>query len=320
MSGFPAVAGRAARGWVAAYTLGLASSVRDARRAEIASDVWEQHADGVSAGRSAIEVAADIFSRVTRGVPADLLWRVNVEGPQMDIRIPFERVVGGVLLGLVVLMMITASISGYDTSVEGFDGELRRLANISDTADSFNAVFRVLTGVALIGGAAALYATLKERSGTLAAMAAFGVCTAGILVLAANAMQMTFVALADEYVASSGARQEQLLVTARGFGVASQEVATSAFIALMLGTWALAILVGREALVPRWLVGIPVMGGALIVAALIAALFGADDMGWLGFVAGVLTSALWLLIAGLWLLIGKPEPRVAAPPVAPAAA
>ena len=70
--GIAAVASRVARGWAAVYTLGLATRVRDARRAEIASDVWEHHFDSVTEGRPQWRFTGSVFSRMVRGAPADL--------------------------------------------------------------------------------------------------------------------------------------------------------------------------------------------------------------------------------------------------------
>jgi hypothetical protein len=311
MSGIAVVASRVARGWTAAYTLGLAAEVRDARRAEIASDVWEHHRDIVTEGRPVWTFFGSVFGRIVRGAPADLLWRVNVEGPKMDIKIPFERIVGGLLLAMVVLLMITTSISGYDTGREGFDGELRRLADLSNAAHNGNAFFRTLTGVALIAAAAALYTNLKDRSPVLSAMAAFGIAAAGVLALIAGALQLVFVELAQEYVASSGAHQEQVLVTARGFAVATENTVGAAFIALVLSIYVLAILAGREGLVPRWLIGIPVISAAVIGGSLIAQAAGADLQWWI-LISGMFMSVIWLLIAGLWLLFSPSEGRAPA--------
>lgn len=311
MSGIAVVASRAARGWTAVYTLGLAAQVRDARRAEIASDVWEHHRDIVTEGRPVWRFFGSVFSRIVRGAPADLLWRVNVEGPKMDIKIPFERIVGGLLLAMVVLLMITTSISGYDTGREGFDSELRRLADLSNAAHNGNAFFRALTGVALIAAAAALYTNLKDRSPMLSAMAAFGIAAAGVLALIAGALQLVFVELAQEYVASSGAHQEQVLVTARGFAVATDNTVGAAFIALVVSIYVLAILAGREGLVPRWLIGIPVISAAVIGGSLIAQAAGADLQWWI-LISGMFMSVIWLLIAGLWLLFTPSEGRAAA--------
>ena len=319
MSSIAGVASRVARGWTAAYTLGLAAQVRDARRAEIASDVWEHHCDIVTGGRPAWKFFGSVFGRIVRGAPADLLWRVNVEGPKMDIKIPFERIVGGSLLAMVVLLMITTSISGYDTSREGFDGELRRLADLSNAANKVNAFFRALTGVALIAAAAALYTNLKARSSMLSAMAAFGIAAAGVLALIAGALQLVFVELAQEYVASSGAHQEQVLVTARGFAVATENTVGAAFIALVLSIYVLAILAGREGLVPRWLIGIPVISAAVIGGCLVAQAAGADLQWWI-LISGMFMSAIWLVIAGLWLLFTSRQDKISIDPAQPAAA
>ncbi len=294
---------RVVRWWTATYTAGLASSVRDARRAEIASDVWEHSEDMAAGGETLLGRAIGVVSRLVRGIPADLLWRVNVEGPKMDIRIPFERITGALLLAMVLLLMITTSISGYDSGREGFDSELRRLADLSNAAHNGNAFLRAVTGVALIAAAAALYTNLKDRSPMLSAMAAFGIAAAGVLALIAGALQLVFVDLAQEYVASSGAHQEQVLVTARGFAVATSNTVGAAFIALVLSTYALAILAGREALVPRWLIGIPIMSAGLVTTALTLGAAGVgDDWGWFVLMSGLFSSLLWLLSAGLWLL------------------
>jgi hypothetical protein len=312
MSGIASWASRVAHAWTAAYTFGLVVPLRDARRAEIASDVWEHHADIVTEGRSVWRFAGSVVSRVVRGAPADLLWRVNVEGPKMDIKIPFERVVGGLLLAMIVLVMITTSISGYDTSRDGFGSELRRLAGLSDAAHNANAFFRAVTGVALIGAAAALYTNLKGRSPMLSALASFGIAAAGVLALIAGSLQLVFVELAQEYVASSGAHQEQVLVTARGFAVATENTVVAAFIALVLSTYVLALLAGRENLVPRWLIGIPVMSAAIVGGSLIAQAAGVDLRWWIS-ISGMFLSVIWLLIAGLWLLFTPSERRMPAP-------
>jgi hypothetical protein len=298
--------------WTATYTLGIASHVRSARRAEIASDIWEQRAD---AGTSPLALAISLCSRMLRGIPADLLWRVNVEGPKMDIRIPFERIIGALLLAMVVLLVVTTSISGYDTGREGFADELRRLANQGSLAHNMNAFFRALTGFALIGAAAAFYVNLKERAPALAAIAAFGICTAGVLALVAGALQLTFVGLAEDYMDATGAEQQQLLTTARAVALAVENVVGAAFMALVLSTYVLAIIAGRENLVPRWLIGIPVISAILLGALPVVALVGAgDDVRWLWLMSGMLTSILWLLIAGFWMIFNPQQPATTRQP------
>ena len=52
-----------ARNWVAVYTLGLPPSVRDARRAELQSDLWEQRND----------VRSETSNSIAKGVLAQVL-------------------------------------------------------------------------------------------------------------------------------------------------------------------------------------------------------------------------------------------------------
>lgn len=61
-----------ARWWTDRYTRGLAEEVRDRRRAEIASDVFEQVQMASTASSSP---GTAIAWRATRGIPADLAWR-----------------------------------------------------------------------------------------------------------------------------------------------------------------------------------------------------------------------------------------------------
>ena len=63
---------RVARRWAHVYTRGLDPEIRDARRAEIDSDIFEQqHASSSSAWRT----GAAITGRTLRGVLGDLAWR-----------------------------------------------------------------------------------------------------------------------------------------------------------------------------------------------------------------------------------------------------
>ena len=70
-------AGRAVRWWVCLYTRGLPADIRDRRRSEIQSDLWEQQCDGDRAGESNREMAWVAVHRLVRGMPADLVWRAG---------------------------------------------------------------------------------------------------------------------------------------------------------------------------------------------------------------------------------------------------
>ena len=66
-----------ARAWVRTYTRGVPAPVRDARRAEIESDLWEQRHEEQSRHRRAFATALNVLGRVLRGVPSDLSWRLQ---------------------------------------------------------------------------------------------------------------------------------------------------------------------------------------------------------------------------------------------------
>jgi hypothetical protein len=71
----PAPASRLTHCWVRAYTAHLEPTVRDTRRAELASDLWEHEADAQQMGLGSLRVNAQMLRRLLAGIPADLLWR-----------------------------------------------------------------------------------------------------------------------------------------------------------------------------------------------------------------------------------------------------
>ena len=71
------LAAAVAHAWVRLYTAGLRPDVRDGRRAEIASDLWEQQRAASALGDGAGGTALLVLARVLLGVPADLSWRMT---------------------------------------------------------------------------------------------------------------------------------------------------------------------------------------------------------------------------------------------------
>jgi hypothetical protein len=86
------------RFWTALYTSGMPDALREARRAEIESDLWESQHDRRPA--SDLRVGVQMLLRLVCGLPDDLLWRVEL----MDLRLKRRRTriwvmaTGGVLL------------------------------------------------------------------------------------------------------------------------------------------------------------------------------------------------------------------------------
>ncbi len=64
-------AARTAERWMGVYTAGLPPVARDERARELRSDLWEQLHDPEQ------RKSRQLISRLARGIPADLLWRVE---------------------------------------------------------------------------------------------------------------------------------------------------------------------------------------------------------------------------------------------------
>jgi hypothetical protein len=105
-----------AQAWVALYTRGLPADRRDARRAEISSDLWEQCNDGSRDGSGS--VSASVLGRVLAGVPADISWRIEERrfarnGSAMDASWMLQRqifIIPGI--SILVVLVTVAGLSG----------------------------------------------------------------------------------------------------------------------------------------------------------------------------------------------------------------
>jgi hypothetical protein len=67
------------RAWTRLYTWRLPEAIRESRRAEIESDLWESQHDGAGDAASALQIIA----RLLLGAPDDLRWRVT-HGGRLD--------------------------------------------------------------------------------------------------------------------------------------------------------------------------------------------------------------------------------------------
>jgi hypothetical protein len=131
--------------WVDLYTRGAPEAVRAARRAEIASDVWE-HRAAMGTGR---RVDLAVLSRCARGAPADVSWRAAQRGTRPSARGAVRAAALALgLLGYLLLVGVhgysAAALVGLDLYGGGDwpDGDLARYAGLSG----------VLLAVLLAGG------------------------------------------------------------------------------------------------------------------------------------------------------------------------
>jgi hypothetical protein len=81
--------------WARLYTVGLEPAVRDSRREEIDSDLWEHAHAGRRVGAEPPSVAGQMLARCLLGIGADVSWRAQMsvhalrekEGVQMNERL-----------------------------------------------------------------------------------------------------------------------------------------------------------------------------------------------------------------------------------------
>jgi uncharacterized membrane protein YqhA len=214
------------------------------------------------------------------------------------------------LIVLFVLGFIAAAISGSDTSRDGFGDELTRLGERSWRTEAVNATVRIAAGIGIVAVAAVTFATLHRRSPVLAALSALVLSASGALVLIANGLQMTLVALADDYVSATGAEQSQLLTTGHTLAVITENVVGMAMVALLSAVAVLAVTLARERMAPRAIAALPAIGVALLASTvIIEATTDGSDWSWPMFMGGILSMAAWLLVAGCFLLASPEEGR-----------
>lgn len=104
---------RVARGWVALYTLGVSPSLREARRAEINSDLWEQRHEETGSNDGS---TGSVLARVLGGLPADVAWAIDVRHQEggslvMGAFDGYGRTEKVVITGIAVVAAFLASIA-----------------------------------------------------------------------------------------------------------------------------------------------------------------------------------------------------------------
>ena len=164
------------RSWVALYTLGVPLDIREARRSEIDSDLWEQQWLAARRGDPAVGTAIEVLTRMLLGIISDVTWRAQAGAParqdrsfKMNESMNESWYMRGLLaLGVVLaLFLVVVGIgSGADALLD------------PDTADGDGA----LSVVFAIAGAAVLFGLLTSRRNP---MLGIGLVAAGAITAAA---------------------------------------------------------------------------------------------------------------------------------------
>jgi len=99
------------RAWTRGYTWRLDAMTRDARLAEIESDLWEFQNDPIGSG--SLRPAMHILARLALGIPADLGWRLELAVLE-DARFLQPRAV--LVTGMLILIAALAWLSRATSS------------------------------------------------------------------------------------------------------------------------------------------------------------------------------------------------------------
>ena len=169
------------RGWVDVYTSGLPAPSRDARRAEIESDLWEQQRHSAAAGMGRGGATWHVLARFLLGIPADLSWRLaqesaarhpNKGGKQVvDKAVNLGGLVSMGFTGLVVLLGLMALSTGVGGGLGLIDNEHGTIW--MSVALSLSAGVALLAGIwtirrsALLGGGLVVFGVIVIGLGTL---------------------------------------------------------------------------------------------------------------------------------------------------------
>jgi len=126
MNGALALSVGLARSWVALYTLRLPLQVREGRRSEIDSDLWEQQWLAARRGDPAFGTAIEVLARMLLGIISDITWRAQAGAParaERRIQVNESWTTRGLLLfGLAVAAL--PIVVGAGVVLGGGDGSL----------------------------------------------------------------------------------------------------------------------------------------------------------------------------------------------------
>jgi hypothetical protein len=161
------------RSGVALYTLGVPLAIRDARRSEIDSDLWEQQWLASRCGDPAFGTAIEVLARMLLGIMSDITWRAQTglsTRAERSVNVTESWYMRGLLAVGVVVAVLTV-LAGIGAAADALIDP--------DTADgdaAFAAVFA-------IAGVAVLFGLLTSRRNPVLGigLVAAGVITASFM-------------------------------------------------------------------------------------------------------------------------------------------
>jgi len=168
------------RAWVDFYTAGANAAARDARRDEIADDLWCQGEEADALGQTSASIGTEMVVRLLLGMPADISWRFPHRGqpapkPERSSSggtrlIGALAIIFGVSWATVVILFTTIGPSiwtgsvGYLAVVLSSGGSLVFAVAVAAMIVEFQDRLRIVSG---IGGLLAAFGAFLSVTGQL---------------------------------------------------------------------------------------------------------------------------------------------------------
>ena len=145
------LAERVVRVWVHLYTIGMPNEIRDSRRAEIRSDLWEEEFDAICSGSRHIAGMVRMLARWLSGIPSDLSWRVQAA---LEVHAARKAPGGSQQSDRVTqwAFLITGSLLAAVSMVGNASVSLRYLITMNKAEPDWATAILLLNGLAILAG------------------------------------------------------------------------------------------------------------------------------------------------------------------------
>ena len=222
-----------------------------------------------------------------------------------------ERLTGALLVLTAVSVVLGASLG--DPLIESHDNRARFVEQVENAADRIPVIFafqivEVVSGFLTVTAGLGLYMLLRERARAMALAGLLLFVLSCVFEAGRAFVGAGMVRAADDYVggglAGIGSGSEDVLELVRVLGLLHFANFLAAFATLGMGAAAFAYgLAWSTGAAPRWLGWLGLVAGGLLVLTPLAVTV---DVLFFPFFFGAILTIVWLLAAGLWLVLRPP--------------
>ena len=212
-----------------------------------------------------------------------------------------ERGTGLAMLLIVALLVAMAGTGfGIGAGEEYFRDDFPKLARDLDGFEAGLMMGSVL-GLVAIAAAGGLYLTFRPFDPVLATIGSFGLVAAGVLLIVDMSFGWAVHDLAKEWSAANGTAGDPNWTSARTAALSFEFLGFFSILLMIASFVAFGVLTLVKAALPRWVGALAVISGVFLALSVTIGL--ATGITWLFGVLAVLAGLVWLLLAGILLLL-----------------